>query len=417
MESVILVACQLPSQSDDHFESSLEELEALTKTAGGQVVAVVTQKRQKIDSATYIGSGKLQELDALEKELGAGTVIFNGELSPSQQGRLGALLYAKVLDRTQLILDIFAMRARSREGKLQVELAQLQYLLPRLSGMGDSLSRLGGGIGTRGPGETKLESDRRYIRSRMKDISNQLKTVVQHRKRYRDHRQSNNQCQVVIVGYTNAGKSTLFNQLTAAGTYAENQLFATLDPLTRKMNLPGGFMALLSDTVGFIQELPTQLVAAFRSTLEEVSGAQLILHVLDASDPDLITHEETVRHLLSELGVDDLPILTIYNKKDLLQTPFIVPKGSLLVSARDIKDRDRILAEILAQIEAQMVDYHTQLPADEGKLLNELKRNTILKRQEYDEASQAYEVEGFVFPDAPIASKLIHDPSSTNKEF
>ncbi|SFF99599.1 GTPase HflX [Sporolactobacillus nakayamae] len=416
MENVILVACQLPSQSDDHFESSLEELEALTKTAGGQVVAVVTQKRQKIDSATYIGSGKLQELEALEKELDVGTVIFNGELSPSQQGRLGALLYAKVLDRTQLILDIFAVRARSREGKLQVELAQLQYLLPRLSGMGESLSRLGGGIGTRGPGETKLESDRRYIRSRMKDISNQLKTVVQHRKRYRDRRMMNNQCQVVLVGYTNAGKSTLFNQLTAASTYAENQLFATLDPLTRKMNLLNGFICLLSDTVGFIQELPTQLVAAFRSTLEEVTGAQLIVHVLDASDPDLITHEKTVRALLEELGADELPMLTIYNKKDLLQTPFIVPKGSLLVSARDINDRDRILAEIESQIVQQMVPFHALLDADEGKLLNDIKLNTILNKQVYDENAQKYEVEGFVYPETAIASKLIHNQASTNKE-
>jgi GTP-binding protein HflX len=416
MESVILVACQLPSQSDDHFESSLQELEALTKTAGGQVVAVVTQKRQKIDSATYIGSGKLQELDALEKQLGAGTVIFNGELFPSQQGRLSELLYAKVLDRTQLILDIFAMRARSREGKLQVELAQLQYLLPRLSGMGASLSRLGGGIGTRGPGETKLETDRRYIRSRMKDISNQLKTVVQHRKRYRDRRLANNQCQVVLVGYTNAGKSTLFNQLTSARTYAENQLFATLDPLTRKMNLPSGFICLLSDTVGFIQALPTQLVAAFRSTLEEVTGAQLIVHVLDASDPDLITHEKTVKALLSELGADELPVLTIYNKKDLLQTAFIVPKGSLLVSARDVNDRQRILAEIENQLVQQMAPFQAKLPADEGKLLNEIKLHAVLNKQSYDEQAQAYVVEGFVYPETPIASKLIQDTVSTDEE-
>ncbi|MCO7174789.1 GTPase HflX [Sporolactobacillus kofuensis] len=416
MENVILVACQLPSQSDDHFESSLQELEALTKTADGQVVAVVTQKRQKIDSATYIGSGKLQELDALEKQLGAGTIIFNGELTPAQQGRLSALLYAKVLDRTQLILDIFAMRARSREGKLQVELAQLQYLLPRLSGMGESMSRLGGGIGTRGPGETKLETDRRYIRNRMKDISNQLKTVVQHRKRYRERRLANNQCQVVLVGYTNAGKSTLFNQLTAARTYAENQLFATLDPLTRKMNLPNGFISLLSDTVGFIQQLPTQLVAAFRSTLEEVSGAQLIVHVLDASDPDLITHEQTVKQLLVELGADDLPMLTLYNKKDLLQTPFIVPKGSLLVSARNLNDRDQILEAVENMLIEQMVPFQTMIPADEGKLLNEIKLNTVLKKQSYNEETQAFEVEGFVFPETPIASKLLKDIGTTDEE-
>ncbi|BBN98758.1 GTPase HflX [Sporolactobacillus terrae] len=416
MEYVILAACQLPHQSDEHFQSSLDELEALAKTAGGEVVAVVTQKRAKIDAATYIGSGKVQEIAALEKQLEANAVIFNSELSPAQQGRLGALLSAKVLDRTQLILDIFAVRARSREGKLQVELAQLKYLLPRLSGIGQSLSRLGGGIGTRGPGETKLESDRRYIRSRMKDISHQLNAVVSHRQRYRERRLLNNQCQIVLVGYTNAGKSTLFNQLTEMQTYAENKLFATLDPLTRKMNLPNGFTCLLSDTVGFIQQLPTQLIAAFRSTLEEVTGAQLIVHVLDASNPDVIEHEKTVCKLLQELEVDDLPMLTIYNKKDLLQTPFIVPKGALLVSAHDINDRKRILEAIESQIMQQMVPFHTKLLASEGKLLSSIKRNAILQNQTFDQKTQMYEVEGFVYPETSIASKLIQHQGSADKE-
>lgn len=416
MENVILVGCQLPSQSDDHFESSLHELEALVKTAGGEVVAVSTQKRQQIDSATYIGKGKLQEIEALEKQLGADAIIFNGELSPGQQGRLNEFLFTKVLDRTQLILDIFAMRARSREGKLQVELAQLNYLLPRLSGMGDSLSRLGGGIGTRGPGETKLESDRRYIRNRMKDINTQLKAVVQHRKRYRNRRMANDQYLVVLVGYTNAGKSTLFNHLTSADTYEEDQLFATLDPLTRKMKLPDGFICLLSDTVGFIQDLPTQLVAAFRSTLEEITGAQLIVHIVDASDPDLIAHEQTVSALVSELGADDIPVLTVYNKKDLLKTAFIAPKEALLVSARDADDGRFILQAIQKQLIGQMVSYRCRIPADDGRLLSEIRTHSVLEKRTFIEESQTYEVEGFVFPDTPLASKLIKNTVPEDEE-
>lgn len=416
MENVILVGCQMPHQSDDRFESSLQELESLVKTAGGQVVAVSTQKRQQIDSATYIGKGKVQELEALEKQLGADAVIFNGELSPGQQGRLSALFFAKVLDRTQLILDIFAMRARSREGKLQVELAQLNYLLPRLSGMGDSLSRLGGGIGTRGPGETKLESDRRYIRNRMKDISSQLKTVVEHRKRYRDRRTANDQCLVVLVGYTNAGKSTLFNQLTSAHTLEENQLFATLDPLTRRLKLPDGFMCLLSDTVGFIQDLPTQLVAAFRSTLEEITGARLIVHVVDASDPDLIAREQIVSALVAELGADDLPALTIYSKKDLLKTAFITPKEALLVSARNAEDGDRILRAIQNRLIKQMVPFKCRIPADDGRLLNEIRTRAVLEKRTFIEETQTYEVEGFVFPETPLASKLIKNTVSKDGE-
>jgi GTP-binding protein HflX len=415
MENVILVGCQLSSQSDAHFDSSLHELVALTKTAGGQVVSVLTQKRQKPDAATYIGGGKLQELDALEKQLDASTIIFNAVLSPGQQARLSAVLFAKVLDRTQLILDIFAMRARSREGKLQVELAQLQYLLPRLSGMGDSLSRLGGGIGTRGPGETKLETDRRYLRDRMKDISRQLETVVSHRQRYRDRRADRNQCQIALVGYTNAGKSTLFNQLTSAHTYEEDQLFATLDPLTRKLRLPEGYICLLSDTVGFIQELPTELVAAFRSTLEEVAGAQLIVHVVDASDPDLLTHEKTVQELLEQLGAGDIPVLTLYNKKDLLKTPFIVPDNALLVAARDAVDRSRILEAIRHELIGQMVPYSCTVPAHSGSFLNKISRETILREQIFDNAEQAYKVSGFVSPDTAIAARLTPG-SDTNHE-
>ncbi|RYL95261.1 GTPase HflX [Sporolactobacillus sp. THM7-4] len=416
MENVLLVGCQLPSQSDRHFESALHELESLAQTAGGRVVAVSTQKRQQIDPATYIGKGKLKEVETLAKQLDAGVIIFNGELSPGQQGRLSAAIDAKVLDRTQLILDIFAMRARSREGRLQVELAQLQYLLPRLSGMGDSLSRLGGGIGTRGPGETKLETDRRYIRNRMKDISNQLQVIVHHRERYRNRRLANGQCQVALVGYTNAGKSTLFNQLTSARSLEEDKLFATLDPLTRKMKLPCGYTCLISDTVGFIQDLPTQLVAAFRSTLEEVAGAQLIVHVIDVSDPDILAREATVLSLLSELGADDIPAMTLYNKKDLLKTPFIAPGESLLVSAHAEGDMRSILLAIEEKITEQMVPYKARIPADEGKLLAEIRTQSILKNETFIEDSQTYEVEGYVFPDIPLASSLTIDTFSKDEE-
>ncbi|RYL92230.1 GTPase HflX [Sporolactobacillus sp. THM19-2] len=416
MENVILACCQLPEVTNDYFESSLQELISLTKTAGGQVVSILKQKRQKIEPATYIGKGKLHELSALQKQLNAETIIFNGELSPGQQGRLSSILMGKVLDRTQLILDIFAMRANSREGKLQVELAQLQYLLPRLSGMRDSLSRLGAGIGTRGPGETKLETDRRYIRSRMKDIAHRLDIVVRHRQQYRERRVTQNQCQIALVGYTNAGKSTLFNQLTLSHTVEEDKLFATLDPLTRKLRLHEGFTCLLSDTVGFIKDLPIQLVAAFRSTLEEVLGAHLILHVIDASDPDLLRQEQTVHTLLAELGADDIPVLNIYNKKDLLTTPFIVPPDALLVSARNVSDRKRILAAIRKKLIHQMKPYRCRIPAGEGGLLQEAKRHSIILQQQFEAESQTYVTDGYVFPETPTGSKLITEIFSDHEE-
>lgn len=238
LEKAILVGCQTQSLDDSRFEYSMEELASLTETAKGEVLMTVSQKRERIHPALYIGKGKVEELKALVDEVEADLVIFNDELSPSQKRNLASELNARIIDRTQLILDIFAQRARSKEGKLQVELAQLQYLLPRLAGQGTALSRLGAGIGTRGPGETKLESDRRHIRRRIDDIKSQLSVIVQHRDRYRERRKKNKTFQIAIVGYTNAGKSTLFNRLSEADSYEENQLFATLDPMTRKLVLP-----------------------------------------------------------------------------------------------------------------------------------------------------------------------------------
>ncbi|PFA67769.1 GTPase HflX [Bacillus sp. AFS015802] len=406
-EKVILVGCQL-EEDDMRFQYSLNELEELTETAQGQVVASLTQKRDRIHPGTYIGKGKVEELMLLEEQFEPDIIIFNDELSPSQIRNLSKDLGARVIDRTQLILDIFAQRARSREGKLQVELAQLQYLLPRLIGQGASLSRLGGGIGTRGPGETKLESDRRHIHKRIDDIKKQLQTIVDHRERYRERRKRNKAFQIALVGYTNAGKSTLFNRISLAESYEENQLFATLDPMTRKMPLPSGYSTLLTDTVGFIQDLPTTLVAAFRSTLEEVKEADLLLHIVDSSNPDYSQHERTVHSLLKDLQMDGLPQLTVYNKRDAVDPEFVPSSDAdhMLISALNAGDRGKLLVKIEEIVKKQMIPYHAFIPANEGKLLSQLKRETILRKLEFLEESQVYEMSGFHLEDHPVAGSI-----------
>lgn len=408
VEKVILVSCQLPDTDEEKLRYSFDELISLTKTAKGEVVGIISQNRQRIHSSTYIGKGKAEEILALEKELDANLIIFNDELSPSQLRNLSSIFSSRVIDRTQLILDIFASRARSKEGKLQVELAQLEYLLPRLSGKGIEMSRLGAGIGTRGPGETKLETDRRHIRKRINDIKQQLAVIVQHRERYRERRKKNNTFQISLVGYTNAGKSTIFNRLTEADSFAENQLFATLDPLTRKMILPSGLTILLTDTVGFIQDLPTALISAFRSTLEEVKEADLILHIVDASNPDFFNHEKTVNMLLRELKVDDIPTITIYNKRDLLH-PNFVPSLSVnteLISANDNNDLERLRQLIENSMVLEMNEYHVLLPSTEGKLLSNLKTDSIIKELHFDEDNNVYECMGFILPNHSLNGQL-----------
>lgn len=408
LEKVILVGCQTPEIDDLHFQYSMDELTSLTDTAKGEVLITLSQKRDRIHPATYIGKGKLEELKALEEELEPDIIIFNDELSPTQIRNLSRGFEARVIDRTQLILDIFAQRARSKEGKLQVELAQLQYMLPRLVGQGTALSRLGAGIGTRGPGETKLESDRRHIRRRIDDIKTQLSVIVGHRERYRERRKKNNAFQIAIVGYTNAGKSTLFNRLTEAETLEEDQLFATLDPTTRKLILPSGYTALITDTVGFLQDLPTTLIAAFRSTLEEVNEADLLLHVVDCSNPDYFQHEQTVSGLLEELENQHLPQLTVYNKRDIMSSEFVptAKTETIAITAFSEEDRQKLKQKIEDIIIGMMEAYHVLIPSTEGKLLSQLKNETILRELVFAEDVQMYVCKGFAYQNQTIAGQL-----------
>ncbi|WP_299092241.1 GTPase HflX [uncultured Metabacillus sp.] len=407
-EKVILVGCQLQEMLDDHFQYSMEELASLTKTANGEVLTSILQKRERPHPATYIGKGKVDELLNLVKELEPDLVIFNDELSPSQLRNLSSTLDVRIIDRTQLILDIFAQRAKSKEGKLQVELAQLQYLLPRLMGQGIALSRQGGGIGTRGPGETQLETDRRHIRNRIHEIKQQLATVVRHRNRYRERRKKNQAFQIALVGYTNAGKSTIFNRLTTAESFEENLLFATLDPMTRKVLLPSHYQALLTDTVGFIQDLPTTLVAAFRSTLEEVKEANLILHVVDSSNKDYANHEQTVYKLLEQLDITDIPVLTVYNKKDISLNSFVPsPKEDYIQITAFLKeDLHKLMTHVEKFVKDGMNFYNVRIPASEGRFISQLKTESLVNKLIFNEHDELYEIEGYVFPTHSINGQL-----------
>ncbi len=316
-DKAFLVAADLPKALLPASES-LGELAELAKTAGAEVVGSTTQRLEHPNVTTYIGSGKVDEVVEERKRLDANVVIFDDELSPSQQRNLEKSLGVKVIDRTALILDIFATRAQTREGRVQVELAQMQYLLPRLAGQWAHLERMEGAIGTRGPGETQIETDRRLINSRIAKLRRDLKEVSTQRELYRRRRARNNVPVVALVGYTNAGKSTLMRALSGADVLAEDKLFATLDPVTRRLGLNSGEVVLLTDTVGFIQKLPTQLVAAFRATLEELEEADLLLHVIDISHKNAYEHTETVDSTLKELGVGEKPTLLALNKVDLL---------------------------------------------------------------------------------------------------
>ncbi|WP_333871485.1 GTPase HflX [Desulforamulus putei] len=352
-ERAVLVGVKLPDMDQWQLQESMEELESLADTAGAEVVGKFMQTRQRPDTATFIGKGKVEELAAYCRKAEANIVIIDRELSPAQARNLEEKTSVKVIDRTQLILDIFARRAQTKEGKLQVELAQLKYLLPRLTGQGTQLSRLGGGIGTRGPGETKLETDRRRIRKRISDLEKELREVQQHRALLRKDRRDEPLPLVSLVGYTNAGKSTLLRTLTGADVLVEDKLFATLDPTTRRVRLPNNDNILLTDTVGFIQNLPHHLVAAFRATLEEVREADLLLHVVDVSHPNCEGQINAVESILESLQCLDKPIIMVFNKIDLIQDqheiPFAAyPKVNIsALSGLGIKQLLNLIADVL----------------------------------------------------------------------
>lgn len=395
-EKVIIVGVET-EQNQRYFTESMAELSKLTNTASGEVVFTLTQKRPQVDRQTIIGKGKLQELiqqaDAHEADL----IIFNHEMTPRQSQLVSEAVGIPIIDRVQLILDIFAMRARSKEGKLQVELAQLEYLLPRLAGQGKSLSRLGGGIGTRGPGETKLETDRRHIRNKILGVKRELKAVEAHRARNRQKRQSSEIFQIGLIGYTNAGKSTILNLLTQADTYSKDQLFATLDPLTKKWRFAEGFEITVTDTVGFIQDLPTQLIDAFHSTLEESQSMDLLLHVVDASSPDRILQEQTVLQLMAELKMEEMPVLTVYNKADQIDPALFTPSlfPNVLISAQSTDGKEKLAQAIKQQLLELMVSYTLFVPSQDGQTLSALRRQTLVLKEHFVEEKNGYEVKGF----------------------
>ena len=371
-------------------EESLEELEALTRAAGARVVAHTLQERVAPDPAHYVGRGKAEWLCSLAEAEDLDLLIFDDELSPGQQRNLERKTGCKVLDRTQLILDIFATRARTREGKLQVELAQLSYLLPRLAGKGTMLSRLGGGIGTRGPGETKLEMDRRRIRTRIAQLRRDIDRVQTHRRLQRAKRQSVPHPVVALVGYTNAGKSTLFNALTEAGTVESSRLFATLDPLLRKLTLPNRLHIILSDTVGFVRKLPHDIIAAFRATLEEVCEADLLLHVIDIGSPSWREQRQAVREVLLDLGAQNKPTIEVYNKIDLIgrealsEAQELAGTRRVLVSARERSNLPALIDQIAAALESFSVEVELKIPYKSAALIARLRNEGKVNMESFE---------------------------------
>ena len=367
-------------------DETLEELEALLETAGGFCTAKVLQNRHAPDSHSFIGGGKAQEVRMLAEATGSTMVIFDNELSPGNIRALEELIGLPVLDRSALILDIFAQRAKTKEGRLQVELAQYKYLLPRLSGMGGSLSRQGGGIGTRGPGETKLESDRRHIRERIYRLEEELEQVRQVRSVQRERRMKNSVPVVAIVGYTNAGKSTLLNQLTGAGIPANNRLFDTLDTTSRQLCVSDNLDVVLSDTVGFIAKLPHHLVNAFRATLEELEYADLLLHVIDSSDPNREEHIAVVEKLISQLAKPGTPVLRCYNKADLV-SPEDIPTGKdvVSISAANGTGMDDLLHAIEAALDQARHHVWLCLPYSMGGQVEMLHNNAQVNQVDYTE--------------------------------
>jgi len=392
-ERAALVGLVTGSMRRPAADRSLEELGGLAEAAGAEVVLRVLQERPKPDPSTFIGAGKTKMLAASCAETGADVVIFDNELTPAQLRQIEEAVGRKIIDRTQLILDIFARRAKTREGKLQVELAQLKYMLPRLVGSGTALSRLGGGIGTRGPGETKLETDRRRIRTRIHVIGEDIEAVRRRRAQLRERRHKASVPTVALVGYTNAGKTTLFNALTRAGAEASNALFVTLDPLVRQLRLPGNRELLVSDTVGFIDRLPHALVAAFRATLEEVAEADLALHVIDAAASDRTRRMDAVRRVLEEVGAADVPLIDVYNKCDAItaderrrlqeQDP-----SALLISSLTREGLDELVETVTSRVALDVrrmtLTFDPESPADRERIARVYRHAHVLEHETRD---------------------------------
>lgn len=367
-------------------EQSLDELEELADTAGADTAARIVQKRPAFDSATCIGPGRLEEMAQLCQSGDIDQIIFDHELTATQIRNIEDACGVHTIDRTMLILDIFAQRATTHEGRLQVELAQQRYRLPRLAGMGIQLSRLGGGIGTRGPGETKLETDKRHIRTRISNLSAELKEIEKRRTYARSRRKKDGVLVCAIVGYTNVGKSTLLNLLTDAGVLAENKLFATLETTSRAIELPDGRSLMLVDTVGLIRRLPHHLVEAFKSTLEEASNADVILHICDASAENCEEQAQVTLDLLSELGCDGIPVVTVFNKCDLLPEELAFTpetRNAVLISAKENRGMDQLLAALAKALPDPARRMRLLLPFSQGSLLNEIRSSGKLFSEEY----------------------------------